>query len=148
MYTYMYINLHSVSSITAPQDAHKRLVLQVAEWLTASLSRFKGGARHQSTTLLLLKLYINLHSVLMQHSCYKLNYCIVGNFRGRKLSRIGWKIHLLWRKLSWIACFCHAKGHHAPNFAEKIFVKSHKTAKFTKVFSLESCPYTVTSWVW
>ena len=27
-----------------------------------------------------------------------------------------------------------------PNFAEKIFVKSHKTSKFAKVFSLESFP--------
>ena len=35
------------SKVTAPQDAHKRLVLQVAEWLTAG---FKGGARHELTT--------------------------------------------------------------------------------------------------
>ena len=27
----------TIFSITAPQDAHKRLVMQVAEWLTASL---------------------------------------------------------------------------------------------------------------
>jgi len=27
----------NITSITAPQDAHKRLVMQVAEWLTASL---------------------------------------------------------------------------------------------------------------
>ena len=35
----------SISSITAPQDAHKRLVLQVTEWLTAliTISAFKGG---------------------------------------------------------------------------------------------------------
>ena len=37
-------------SLTTPQDAHKRLVLQVAEWLTASLSGFKGGVRHELTT--------------------------------------------------------------------------------------------------
>ena len=30
-----YISLFT--SITAPQDAHKRLVMQVAEWVTASL---------------------------------------------------------------------------------------------------------------
>ena len=36
-----------------------------------------------------------------------------------------------------IARFCHAKGRHAPNFAEKTFTNSHKTAK---VFSLESFP--------
>ena len=35
------------SSITAPQDAHKRLVVQVAEWLAAG---FKGGARQELTT--------------------------------------------------------------------------------------------------
>ena len=35
----------ATSKVTAPQDAHKRLVLHVAEWLTAG---FKGGARHES----------------------------------------------------------------------------------------------------
>ena len=34
------------SKVTAPQDAHKRLVLQVAEGLSAE---FKGGARHELT---------------------------------------------------------------------------------------------------
>ena len=36
-------------SITAPQDAHKRLVLEVAEGLNASPSEFKGGARRELT---------------------------------------------------------------------------------------------------
>ena len=49
-----------------------------------------------------------------------------------------WTMQFLLRKFSRIARFCHAKGHHTPNFAEKNFVYSHKTAKFTKVFSLES----------
>ena len=32
------LKLHSFrAQLTAPQDAHKRLALQVAEWLTASL---------------------------------------------------------------------------------------------------------------
>ena len=39
-----------------------------------------------------------------------------------------------------IACFCHTKGHYAPNFVEKKFAYSHKTVKFVKVFSLESFP--------
>ena len=34
---YIEYNIYLYSSITTPQDAHK-LVLQVAEWLTASLS--------------------------------------------------------------------------------------------------------------
>ena len=50
------------------------------------------------------------------------------------------KIRFSWRKLQRIVRFCHAKGHHIPNFAEKTFAYSHKTAKFTKVFSLESFP--------
>ena len=37
-----------MSKVTTPQNAHKRLVLQAAEWLTAG---FKGGARHELTTL-------------------------------------------------------------------------------------------------
>ena len=45
-------------------------------------------------------------------------YHIAGNFRGRKLSRIG----------------------ENTIFVEKTFVNSHKTAIFTKVFSLESFP--------
>ena len=31
------ITFFCITSITAPQDVHKRLVMQVAEWLTASL---------------------------------------------------------------------------------------------------------------
>ena len=42
------LNFHKHSrKVTISQDAHKRLVLQVAEWLTAG---FKGGARHELTT--------------------------------------------------------------------------------------------------
>ena len=46
---------------------------------------------------------------------------------------------IMQRKILHIACFCHAKGCHAPNFAEKTFAYSYKTAKFmTKVLSLKS----------
>ena len=66
-------------------------------------------------------------------------YRIAGNFRGRKLSRIGGN-SIFAEKLLRIARFCSAKGRHAPNFAEKTFAYSHKTVKFAKVFSLESFP--------
>ena len=66
-------------------------------------------------------------------------YRIAGNFRGRKLSRIGENM-IFAEKLSRIAHFCHAEGRHVPNFAEKTFACSHKTAKFAKVFSLECFP--------
>ena len=45
------LHLGVYSSITAPQGAHK-LVVQVAEWLTASLS---GLARHELTTYSLVQ---------------------------------------------------------------------------------------------
>ena len=50
------------------------------------------------------------------------------------------KIRFSRRKLSRIAHFSSAKGRYAPNFAEKTFAYSRKTAKFAKVFSLESFP--------
>ena len=50
-------------------------------------------------------------------------YRIARNFRGRKLSRI--------------APFTVPKDTTPPNFTEKTFANSHKTAKFVKVFSLE-----------
>ena len=39
-----------------------------------------------------------------------------------------------------VARFCSTKGAMALNFTEKAFTNSHKTAKFAKVFSLESFP--------
>ena len=50
------------------------------------------------------------------------------------------KIPFSQRKLSRIAQFRCAKGHHAPNFVEKAFANSHKAVKLAKVFSLESFP--------
>ena len=44
------------------------------------------------------------------------------------------------KKLSRIAAFAAQKDAMPPNFAEKTFANSHKTAKFTKLFSLESFP--------
>ena len=41
-----------MSKVTAPQDAHMRLVLQIADWLIAGL---KGGARHELTLVQALK---------------------------------------------------------------------------------------------
>ena len=75
-----------------------------------------------------------LHQVLQIHvKCKR----IVGNFRGRKLSR---------RKLLQISekydftekTFVVSKDAMPPNFVKKIFAKSQQTTKFGKVFSLES----------
>ena len=65
-----------------------------------------------------------------------------------KLSRIGDKYDLCGKKLSPIGRMCRAKGATPPNFAEKTFANSHKTAKFAKVFSLESFPiYDIFHWI-
>ena len=72
-------------------------------------------------------------SVVTQFHTYR----IVGNFRWRNFCKLV-KIRFSRRKLSRIVCFCSAKGCHAPDFAEKTFAYSHKTAKFAKVF--ESFP--------
>ena len=70
-------------------------------------------------------------------SAFKINTIIIaGNFWGRKLPRIGEKYDFR-RENSQIVCFCCAM---LPNFAEKTCANSYKTAKFTKVFSLESFP--------
>ena len=66
-----------------------------------------------------------------------LQYCIAGNFRGRKLSQID---NFCEENFCGLARLCSTKGRHSPNFAEKTFTNSHKTAKFTKIFSLESFP--------
>ena len=65
-----------------------------------------------------------------QNSTYM--YRIVGNFRELVKIRFSRRKHLR------IARFCLAKGCHTPKFVEKTFAYSHKTAKFTKVFSLKS----------
>ena len=51
-----------------------------------------------------------------------------------------WKIKFLRRKLSRIVTFAALKDATPSNFAEKTFANSYKTAKFAKVFSLESFP--------
>ena len=66
-------------------------------------------------------------------------YRIAGNFQGIKLWQIGEK-SIFAEKILRIAHFCIAKGATPPNFVEKTFTNSHRTAKFAKVFSLESFP--------
>ena len=65
----------------------------------------------------------------------QLLYRIAGNFRGRKLSRIGEKYDF-----RGLLAFAMPKDTTPPNFVEKTFTDNHKTAKFAKVFSLESFP--------
>ena len=62
---------------------------------------------------------------------------IAGNFRGEKLSQIGWKI---WFRIeNSVDCsLVPPKDTTPPNFMEKTSGNSHKTSKFTRVFSLKS----------
>jgi len=85
-----------------------------------------------------ITIHQQLNSFKLLASCYK--YRIAGNFRGRKLSRIGEKYDFHGENFSQIARFATRKDAIPPNFAEKTFANSHKTVKFTKVFSLESFP--------
>ena len=75
-------------------------------------------------------------------SCYwvvtsVVEYHIVGNFRGRKLSRIGENTIFAEKTFAGCSLLQHQRCH-APNFVEKTFANSYKIAKFTKIFSLES----------
>ena len=68
------------------------------------------------------------------------SYRIVGNFRGRKLLRIGKKKKIFTEKLSQrnfhrLLAFATPKDTTPQNFAEKTFTNSHKTLNFAKVFS-------------
>ena len=72
------------------------------------------------------------HRTLSQTSLY------TETFEGENW--IGEKYDFRGKKLSQPACLCRTKDTMPPNFAEKTFVNSHKTAKFAKVFSLKSFP--------
>ena len=62
---------------------------------------------------------------------------IVGNVWGRKL---GEKYDFHGEKFRGLLAFAVPKDTTTPNFVEKTFANSHKTAKFAKVFYLESFP--------
>ena len=68
------------------------------------------------------------------------HYRIAENFRGRKLSRIGEKYDFRGENFHGLLASAVPKDATPPNFAEKTFTNCHKTAKFAKVFSLESFP--------
>ena len=65
-----------------------------------------------------------------------LNYCIAGNFQERKFSRIGEKYDFCGE--NFCGLLLQHQRCHTPKFCGKTFANSHKTAKFMKVFSLES----------
>ena len=58
----------------------------------------------------------------------------------KKLLQIGEKYDLRRENFRWLLAFAVPKDAMPPNFAEKTFANSYKTAKFTKVFSFESFP--------
>ena len=75
---------------------------------------------------------------------WDLTHCIAGNFQERKLLQIGEKDDFWGEKFHKLLACATQKDTTPPNFVEKTFTNSHKTAKFVKVFSLKSFPlYTV-----
>ena len=71
---------------------------------------------------------------------YSAKYRTAGNFWGRKLSRIGEKHDSRGENFRRLLACAVPKDATPPNFAEKTFVNSHKTAKFAKVFFLKRFP--------
>ena len=69
-----------------------------------------------------------------------MQYHIAGNFQGRKLSQTGEKDNFHGENFHRVLACAVPKDTTPPNFAEKTFVNSHKTAKFSKVFFLKSFP--------
>ena len=69
-------------------------------------------------------------------------YRIVGNFRGRKYSRIG-KIQYCGENFCKLLAFAAPKVPHPKILQRKLSQIATKNAKFAKVFSLESFRYTV-----
>ena len=67
-------------------------------------------------------------------------YHIAGNFQGRKLPRIGEKYDFRGENFRRLLACAVLKDATPPNFSDKTFANCHKTAKFMKVFSLESFP--------
>ena len=65
-------------------------------------------------------------------------YRIAGNFRGRKLLWIGKKYEFHGKNFHRLLAFAVPKDTSPPNFTEKTFTNSHKTAKLAKVFSLKT----------
>ena len=65
-----------------------------------------------------------------------------GNFQGKKkkLSQIGEKYDFRGENFCGLLAYATPKDTTPPNFTEKTFANSHKTAKFMKVFSLKSFP--------
>ena len=59
-------------------------------------------------------------------------WLLVGNFQGRKLSRIGEKYDFRGENFHRLLTCATPKDATLPNFTEKTFANSHKTAKFAK----------------
>ena len=73
----------------------------------------------------------------------QLDYYIVRNCWRRKLSWIGEKYNFCRGNFHGLLAFAAPKDAMLPNFMEKTFVNSHKTAEFVKVSSLEASRYMV-----
>ena len=75
------------------------------------------------------------------HHCFskpKIPYS--GKLSKKKLSRIGEKYDFCGENFRRLLTSAVPKDATSPNFVEKTFANNHKTAKFAKVFSLESFP--------
>ena len=68
---------------------------------------------------------------------------MMGNFQGRKLSRIGEKYDFRGENFRGLLACAAPKDATPPNFAEKTFANSHKTTKFARLSPSKVSRYTV-----
>ena len=89
-----------------------------------------------------MPLFITVSSAYFVDSCFKQSqdYRMVGNFWGRKLSRIGENTIFADKTFADCSLLPRQRMPRTKFFGKKTFAYSHKTAKFAKVFSLESFP--------
>ena len=79
-----------------------------------------------------------IKDVSMQNREKATFYTCLNSFEGENFRKLVKNTIAVDKTFVNLACFCRAKDTMPTNFAEKTFANSHKTVKFTKVFSLES----------
>ena len=86
---------------------------------------------------------LSLNTSQVHRSLFNSTYRIVGNFWGSKLSRICEKYNFCWESFCRMLAFAAPKNTMPQISQRKTFAYSHKTTKFTELFSLKRFRCTV-----
>ena len=137
-YWYMY-----TFSYTATHRHTEQVLVWAVQLLPFKLAYHSPVFRQQLATINCQLIWLGLvkrakptfHILVSNHSC-------MANF-----SQIGEKYNFRIENFHGLLAFAMPKDTMTQNFAEKTFANSHKTMKFTKVFSLEIFPlYSIVLW--